>query len=118
MIVKARAGGAAYIHALLTGFPDEPPAGVKVPDGMYYNLYFPGNQIAMPPPLSDGAVEYEDGTEATLEQLAEDVTAFLVWAAEPELEARKRMGVKVILFLLLLTGLLYAVKRKVWTDVH
>jgi ubiquinol-cytochrome c reductase cytochrome c1 subunit len=117
LIVKAREGGADYIYGVLTGFI-EPPAGVTVPDGMYYNAAFPGHQIAMPPPLSDGSVTYADGTEASVHQEAHDVVTFLEWTAEPELDARKRMGVKVILFLIVLTGLAYAVKRKVWKDVH
>lgn len=117
LIVKARLGGADYVHGILTGYK-EPPAGVQVPNGMYYNEYFPGHMIAMPPPLSEGVVEYADGTKATLEQLSQDVTTFLAWASEPELETRKRTGVKAILFLLLLTGLLYVVKRRIWADVH
>ncbi|MBL8706719.1 MAG: cytochrome c1, partial [Rhodospirillales bacterium] len=117
LMVKAREGGADYVHALLTGYAN-PPAGVTVPDGMNYNTYFPGHMIAMAAPLSDGAVTYADGTKATPSQMAEDVSAFLAWTAEPELEARKRMGVKVILFLFVLSGLLYAVKRKVWKGVH
>ncbi len=117
LMVKARKDGANYMYALMTGYRT-PPAGTTVPDGMSYNLYFPGHNIAMPPPLSDGAVEYADKTKATVDQMARDVTTFLAWAAEPELEARKRMGVKVVLFLLVLTGLLYGVKRKIWADVH
>ena len=85
---------------------------------MYYNDYYPGNQIAMSSPLEDDAVEYADGTEATLEQLATDISTFLAWTAEPELEERKRMGIKVLLFLLVLTGLLYALKRQIWADQH
>ncbi|MEX0697008.1 MAG: cytochrome c1 [Dongiaceae bacterium] len=117
LITKARPNGANYLHGLLVGY-GEPPADVTVPDGMYYNAYFAGQQIAMPPPLSEGAVEYADGTPATVEQMAEDVTVFLSWAAEPELEARKRMGVKSMLFLIVFTGMLYAVKRKVWMKLH
>ncbi len=117
LIVKARDDGANYVYALLTGYADA-PADMKMSDGMNYNKYFPGHQIAMAPPISEGVVEYEDGTVASAEQVAKDVTAFLAWAAEPEMEERKRLGVKVILFLLVLTGMLYAVKRKVWADVH
>ncbi len=116
LIVKARVGGANYLHALLTGYK-EPPAEVKVPEGMAYNVYFPGNQIAMPAPISEDAVEYADKTKATVGQMARDVTVFLAWAAEPELEDRKRMGIKVMLFLLVLTGMLYAVKRRIWADI-
>lgn len=117
LVNKARVGGADYTHGLLIGYED-PPADVEVPDGMYYNRYFPGHMIAMAPPLFEGAIEYPDGTEATVEQMAHDVSAFLMFAAEPNLEDRKRMGVKVILFLIVLTAMLYAVKRKVWADVH
>jgi ubiquinol-cytochrome c reductase cytochrome c1 subunit len=118
LIVEARKGGADYIYALMTGYRDPAPEGFKLNPGMYYNEYFPGHQIAMAPPLSDGRVDYTDGTEATLSQQAKDVTAFLTWIAEPNLEARKRMGVMVLLFLLVLTGMLYALKRQIWSDVH
>jgi ubiquinol-cytochrome c reductase cytochrome c1 subunit len=117
LMVKARKGGADYVYGILTGF-GEPPADMHVQEGMYYNAVFPGHQIAMPPPLSDGAVTYPDGTEATVDQMAHDVVSFLAWTAEPELEARKRMGVKSVLFLIVLTGLFYAWKRKIWADVH
>lgn len=117
LVAKSRMGGPDYIYHLLTGYQDPPP-DVEMMEGMYYNAYFPGHQIAMAPPLMDGVVTYADGTPATLHQLAEDVTYFLTWAAEPNLEARKRMGMKVILFLLIFTGLLYAVKRKVWANLH
>jgi ubiquinol-cytochrome c reductase cytochrome c1 subunit len=113
---KARAGGPDYIFALLTGY-GEPPAGMKLADGMNYNKYFPGNQITMPQPLHDGQVTYADGTTASVEQMSRDVVTFLAYIANPEMEARKRMGVKVVLFLIFLTGLTYAVKRKVWSDV-
>ena len=118
LIVNAREGHADYIDAILTGFADTPPPGVKLLDGMNYNKYFPGYQIAMPQPLHDDQVTYADGTPATMEQEAHDVTTFLAWAANPELVQRKQIGVRVVLFLLLMTGLTYAVKRKVWSDVH
>ncbi len=118
LMTKARKGGADYLHALLTGYKEEPPAGVNIAEGMSYNVYFPGNQIAMAPPVMDDAVEYADGTKATIEQLATDVTSFLAWAAEPELEERKRMGIKVLLFLIVLTAMLYALKRQIWADLH
>lgn len=117
LIVKARLGGPDYLYGILTGY-HEPPAGVEVREGLYYNAAFPGHEIAMPPPLFEDAVEYPDGTPATIEQMAEDVTQFLAWAAEPNLETRHRTGVKVLLFLIVLTALAYAVKRKVWADVH
>jgi ubiquinol-cytochrome c reductase cytochrome c1 subunit len=117
VIVKARKGGATYIHGILTGFVN-PPADFKLQTGMNYNEYFPGHQIAMPQPLQDNSVTYADGTPATLDQEARDVSMFLAWAAEPELEQRHETGVKVILFLIVLTVLLYAYKRKVWAKVH
>ncbi|GIX08542.1 cytochrome c1 [Elioraea sp.] len=117
LIVKARAGGADYLHALLTGYRDEPPAGVEPMEGMHYNAYFPGHWIAMARPLNDDQVEYPDGTPATTEQMARDVVTFLAWAAEPELEQRRAMGVRVILFLIVLAGLTYGVKRRIWADL-
>jgi ubiquinol-cytochrome c reductase cytochrome c1 subunit len=117
VIVKARAGGADQLFNLLAGYAD-PPADVKMGDGMYYNKYFAGHQIAMPPPLVDDRVTYADGTRATVEQMARDVTTFFAYIAEPEMEQRKRLGVKVVLFLIFMTGVTYAVKRKVWSDVH
>lgn len=118
LMVKARKGGADYLHALLTGYKEEPPAGVTLGDGMMYNVYYPGNQIAMTAPLEDDVVEYADGTKATTEQLATDVSTFLAWTAEPEMEERKSMGINVLLFLLVMTGLLYALKRQIWADQH
>jgi ubiquinol-cytochrome c reductase cytochrome c1 subunit len=117
LIVKARAGGADYVYGILTGFGD-PPADMKMAQGMNYNKYFPGHQIAMPPPLSDGAVTYPDGTKATVDQMASDVSNFLAWASEPKLEERHFIGVKSVLFLIVLTVLLYGVKRKIWAAVH
>ncbi len=118
LITRARVGGPNYLFALLTGYQEEPPEGVELMEGMHYNSYFPGHQIAMAQPLWGDDVEFADGTEATIEQQAKDVTSFLAWAASPELEARKRMGVKVLLFLIVFTGMLYAVKRKIWSDQH
>ena len=117
LIAKARSNGPDYIFQLLTSYTD-PPEDVKVPDGQYYNPAFPGHFLAMPPPLAEGQVTYADGTPATVDQMARDITQFLNFTANPDLEQRKRMGVKVVLFLTLLTGLTYAVKRKVWKDVH
>lgn len=108
--------GADYLAALLKGY-EEPPANVTLPAGSSYNRYFPGHAIAMPKPLNDGQVEYTDGTPATLDNYAKDVTAFLAWAAEPHMEARKRIGLQVIVFLLVFSGLLYFVKKKVWAGV-
>ncbi len=117
LMTKAREGGPDYVYAILTGFVDA-PAGFKVNDGMYYNQAFPGHQIAMPPPISDEAVTYADGTKATKEQIATDAAAFLNWAAEPELDTRHSLGLKVLGFLLVLTAMLYALKRKIWANVH
>jgi cytochrome c1 len=111
------ASGADYVYDILTGFKDA-PANDKLPDNSYYNVYFPGHHIAMPPPLSDDVVTYGDGTKATTAQEAHDVVTFLTWAAEPSMEDRKRNGAKVLIFLVVLTGLLYAAKRKIWADVH
>lgn len=118
LIEKARPGSADYLYAVLTGYVDEPPADVTLMPGMYYNEYFPGHQIAMPPPLADGLVTYSDGTEPSVEEQARDVVTFMAWAAEPNLETRKETGIKVLLFLIVLTGFLYALKRKIWSDVH
>ena len=85
---------------------------------MNYNRYFPGHQIAMPEPLYEEAVEYADGTEATLEQLAHDVSVFLAWTAEPELEVRKKTGLKVLIFIAIFTALLYIIKRRIWAKLH
>jgi ubiquinol-cytochrome c reductase cytochrome c1 subunit len=117
LMIKARKGGADYVHALLTGYR-EPPAGFQLLEGMSYNAYFPGQQIAMASPLSEGSVDYPDETKASVEQMAKDVATFLAWTAEPEMEVRKRLGLKVLLFLLVLTGMLYALKRMIWSDLH
>jgi len=116
VITKARNDGANYLHALLTGYEDPPP-GVTLMDGLHYNKWFAGGQIAMPNVLNEDQVEFADGTKATVDQMARDVTTFLAWAAEPEMEVRRAMGVKVLIFLAILGGLVYAVKRKVWADV-
>src|SRR5436190_6683402 len=117
LIVKAREGGENYVYALITGYKDA-PAGFKLGDGMYYNEYFAGHQIKMPPPLNPDQVKYADGTPATAQQEAHDVVTFLAWAAEPNLEERHRIGLKVIIFLVVMTGLFYAAKRKIWAGVH
>jgi ubiquinol-cytochrome c reductase cytochrome c1 subunit len=117
LITKARVGGPDYLYGILTGYTP-PPAGVKVPDGQYYNAAFPGHLLAMPAPLSDGQVEYADGTRATVSQMAKDVTYFLHWAAEPNLEARHQLGLQVLAFLILLTILFWFVKQKVWRNIE
>jgi ubiquinol-cytochrome c reductase cytochrome c1 subunit len=124
LIARSRAGkgftgyeGADYIHAILTGYK-EPPADFKLQDGMNYNEYFHGHQIAMPQPLTDGAVTFADGAPNTLEDEARDVAAFLTWAGEPNLESRHLTGLKAVLFLVVFTLLFYAAKRKIWSRIH
>ena len=114
VLVKARKGGADYIYSLLLGY-EEAPAEYELDDGVYYNKYIPGNKIMMSKPLSEGAVEYSDGTQATEAQMAKDVVTFLTWAAEPNLEARHKMGFKVFIFLIILLTLVYFSKQKVWS---
>ncbi len=109
--------GPDYLTALLKGYAD-PPAGMQMPAGMSYNTYFPGHMIGMPNPLQDGQIAYDDGAPQTIDQYAKDVTAFLMWTAEPHLEARKRIGFQVMIFLVVFAGLLYFTKKKVWSDVH
>ena len=110
--------GPDYIHALLTGYELEPPAGMEISEGTYYNPYFiAGKSLAMAQPISDGQVTYDDGAPETLEQYSRDVSAFLMWAAEPHMEDRKKTGFRVIIFLLIFAGLVYLTKRKVWTEV-
>ena len=117
LMIRARPDGANYVYSLLTGFNQAPPSDMKLQDNMYYNPYFPGMQIAMAPPLSDGIVQYTDGTEATTDQMAKDVVNFLQWTADPKMEDRKSMGIKVLLFLSIFTGLFYVAKKRVWTKV-
>lgn len=110
--------GPDYIHALLNGYDEQPPAGMKIPEGTHYNPYFnAGVSLKMPKPISSDQVTYDDGTAQTVEQYSEDVTAFLMWAAEPKLEDRKKTGFRVIVFLLLFAVLMYLTKRKVWSNV-
>jgi cytochrome c1 len=116
-IAKAyQEGGADYIYALLNGFSDA-PAGFKLVEGKYYNKVFPGHQISMPPPLSDGVVAYQDGTPSTVENYSRDIVAFLSWAADPSLDARKRLGWEVILYLIVTTCLLYLGKKRIWAGI-
>jgi ubiquinol-cytochrome c reductase cytochrome b/c1 subunit len=116
LLTQYQEHGADYIVAVLKGY-ENPPSGVTLPPGAFYNKYFPSHAIAMPAPLSDERVPYTDGSPQTLDQYAKDVTAFLAWAAEPHLEARKRMGMQVFIFLIVLSGLLYFTKKKVWREV-
>lgn len=117
VINKARAGGANYIYSLLSGYK-EAPAGFELGDGMSYNPYFKNKQIAMAPPLVDDIIEYDDGTPATVDQMSEDVTAFLMWTAEPKLEERKRMGFMAMIYLVVMAALLFFTYRKIWADRH
>jgi ubiquinol-cytochrome c reductase cytochrome b/c1 subunit len=118
MVVKAREGGAHYVYSILTGFHMTPPPGFTVTAGKYYNPYFEGWNIGMPPPLSDKLVSFSDGTPSTVAQEAHDVATFLAWASDPKMEERKRMGLGVLIFLVVLSGLLFAAYRKVWKDAH
>ena len=116
VLVKSRKGGADYIYSVLMGY-DEPPQDFKLDDGVYYNKYMEGNKIKMAKPLIEGIVSYSDGTNTTEEQMAKDVTAFLTWASEPHLEARHKMGLKVIIFLIILSFLVYFSMKKIWSRV-
>ncbi len=117
VLAKARKGGADYIYSLLLGY-DDPPADMKLDDGVYYNKYMYGNKIKMSAPLSDGLVEYGDGTEATKEQMAKDITTFLMWSAEPHLETRHKTGFRVIIYLIILSILVYLTMKKIWSRVE
>ena len=117
LITKARIGGEDYLYSLLTGYT-QPPAGVQVGAGRYYNAYFPGHLIAMPPPMQASQVTYADGTPATLDQMAHDLSSFLAWTAEPKMEERKAMGVGVMIFLLAFAVLLFLSYRKIWHGHH
>jgi cytochrome c1 len=118
MFTQYQEQGPDYIAAIVTGFRDPPPKGFQLPEGAHYNVYFPGHAIVMPPPLSAGQVTYDDGSPQTLEQYSKDVAAFLMWAAEPHLVQRKRIGFQVMIFLIVLSGLLYFTKKKVWSAAH
>lgn len=111
-------GGPDYIHALLNGYDEQPPAGMEIAEGTHYNPYFMnGKSLAMAKPISDGQVTYDDGAPQTVDQYSRDVASFLMWAAEPHLEARKQTGFKVMVFMLLFGALVYLTKRKVWANV-
>ena len=117
VLVKARGGGVDYIYSLLQGY-EEAPAGMTLDEGVHYNKYMYGKKIRMSAPLSEDIVEYGDGTKATVEQMSKDVTTFLMWAAEPHLESRHRMGFKVIVYLIILTILVYFSMKKIWSRVE
>jgi ubiquinol-cytochrome c reductase cytochrome c1 subunit len=117
LIIKARHDGANYLYSLLTGY-EAPPADVQLGAGQYYNPYMPGHKIAMAQPMADGQVSYEDGTQASLDQMSRDVVNFLQWAAEPEMEHRKQTGLKVLFFLAVFTGFMFAAYRKLWRNIH
>jgi ubiquinol-cytochrome c reductase cytochrome c1 subunit len=116
VMAKARPGGPDYIYALLTGYRDA-PEGFKLAPGMHYNEAFPGHQFAMPPLLQDGAVAYTDGTERTLDNYARDVAAFLMWAAEPKLEERHKVGLRVMIFLIVFAVIMFLANRAVWAPL-
>ena len=117
VLVKARGGGANYIYSLLQGYED-PPLGITLDEGVHYNKYMYGNKIKMSNPLSEGLVEYSDGTNASVEQMSKDVTTFLMWTAEPHLEARHQMGFKAIVYLIILTILVYFSMKRIWSRIE
>jgi ubiquinol-cytochrome c reductase cytochrome c1 subunit len=117
VLVKARGGGVDYIYSLLQGY-EEAPSGMILDEGVHYNKYIYGNKIKMSAPLSEDIVEYGDGTKATVEQMSKDVTTFLMWTAEPHLESRHRMGFKAIVYLIILTILVYFSMKKIWSRVE
>jgi len=117
VIAKARPGGPDYLYALLTGYSPA-PQGFELAQGMSYNAAFPGHQVAMPNVLSDGVIAYTDGTEPTAENYARDVSAYLMWAAEPKLEERHRIGAQVMIFLIVFLVIMYLAKRVVWARLH
>jgi ubiquinol-cytochrome c reductase cytochrome b/c1 subunit len=116
LIIKARKGGPDYVYSVLTGFTKVSPHGFVVSEGKHYNPYFPGRNIAMPPPLLPGSVSFADGTPSTVSNEAKAVVTFLNWSSEPQLEARHRIGFQVLAFLVLLAGLLFLTARKIWRD--
>lgn len=117
VMAKARPGGPDYLYALMTGY-EKPPGDMEMTKGMHYNAAFPGHQIAMPNPLSEGVVEYTDGTEPTVENYAKDVSAYLMWAAEPKLEERHKLGARVMIFLIVFAIIMFLAKKAVWARVH
>jgi len=117
LIVKARHGGCDYVFSLITGYPEEPPPGANLSEGLYFNPYFPGTGIAMARVLYNDLVEYEDGTPASTSQMAKDVVEFLNWSAEPEMDQRKKMGMKVLVIGTVLFALSVWVKRYKWSPI-
>ncbi len=115
-MAKAREGGPAYIYSLLSGY-EEAPSDVTVAEGLYYNPYFPGGQVAMPPPIAEGQITYADGTVATVPQMAKDVATFLMWSAEPRLEERHELGFQVLIYLTIFAGLLLLAYRRLWANI-
>ena len=118
LLTKTMKNGPDYIYSLLTGYEETPPQGFELIDGLYYNPYHDGKVIAMPPPLYDNVIEYIDGTGASLHQLSYDIVIFLNWAAEPELQKRKSLGLKFLLFLIVLTLLLYVTMKEIWSKIE
>ena len=116
VIIKAKKNGVDYLYNLLLGY-SESPEGFEIGEGMYFNKFVANNQIAMPQPLYEGSVDYDDGTKNTLPQLSEDLVTFLAWASEPELEERKRLGIKVILFFIVIGILIFIAKRRLWKEI-
>ena len=117
VLLKARAGGADYIYSVILGYED-PPEGMTLDDGVYYNKYMYGNKIKMPPQLYEDLVTYADGTSATPEQMAKDITTFLAWTAEPKLEERHKFGFRAIAYLIILTILVYFSMKKIWSRIE
>ncbi|TVQ32215.1 MAG: cytochrome c1 [Geminicoccaceae bacterium] len=115
LITKSRYGGANYVYSLLQGYDDEKT--FELDPGNYWNRFYPGNVIGMAPPLFEGLVDFADGTEATVQQMAADVSHFLMWAAEPKLEERKRLGLGVILYTTAMAGIFYAMNRRLWANI-
>ena len=117
VITKAKKNGVNYLYNLLVGYA-EPPEDFDIGEGMYYNKWKEGHQIAMAPPLDDEYVDYDDGTDNSLSQLSKDIVTFLAWSAEPELEERKNLGIKVILFFIILGIFVYLAKLRLWKDIN